>query len=137
MIRHLDTEREIYYKWHDTPSYERDPHTAKDFCKKYKISPTAIIRWREERGEYNSKDYFLSKKKELDEGMVKAVGRGNAQMAKLIKQLTGELVEKQEVTHKGLSADDIDRIKRKAKDDIGDFVSRIREVPSQTDILSN
>lgn len=139
-----EQKKAIFLDWLKTPPLKRVPRKPEVLAKNLGIELQVMDEWttevkvKELKVEtYNSKKYFLSKQKEIDEGMVKAVGRGNAQMAKLIKQLTDELVEKQEVTHKGLSADDISRLTRKAKDDIGDFISGIREVPSQPDILSN
>lgn len=149
----LEKKKAIVLDWLEIPQPKRVPRNPKDLAKQLDIDIQLIKEWTteakvekqmlrvetkvQERKEkaYNSKDYFLSKKKELDEGMVKAVGRGNAQMAKLIKQLTGELVEKQEVTHKGLSADDISRLSKKAADELGDFLPRIREVSPESALL--
>ena len=117
MKRELGAERLEYYKWAEMKV--RVPRSKSSIARKLGVTFATIKNWERELFEsaYNSKDYFLSRKREIDIGMAKAAERGNAQMALLIKKITGEFVEKVEKKKKELSADDLSRLTREAEDE--------------------
>ena len=79
--------------------------------------------------EFDPLVYLKERNKDITEGIVKGARAGNAQMAKLAKQLLGELVEesKTEITI-GLSADEISRRNLEAERQLreGDYNRGIR-----------
>ena len=127
-----------FYKWY--ASNLRVPRTKTALAKQLGVYVTTLNNWEREikETEYDSKEYFLSRKKEIDEAAVEAVkNRGNAQMFRYIKQITGELVENIKIDHKGLTADDYSRLSKEAEDELGDDVQRIREVSPEPPLLSD
>ena len=138
--RDLTREKQEYYIWLNVIPTERIPRTKTAFAKYLKIQKETLHAWDKELKDYTSKEFFLSKKREVDEGILAGIKRGNAQMAKLAKQISEELVEKTEVTHKGFTADDIDKINKKADAELKEFLRGIRtggiqEVQEESDIL--
>ncbi len=62
----------------------------------------------DERGNYDSSAWLRQRTHKADLNLIKAMGKGNTNALKLYYQLTGQLVEKQEVKF-GLNADEINR----------------------------
>ena len=129
-----------YFLWKETPRDQREIQTKEAFSKYIGYPRRTLDKWDHEYNNaqsvgYDSKKFFLSKREEIDKGMLHAVNRGNAQMAKLVKQLSGELVEKQEVTHLVLTADDYDRIRKEAKEELDRHLQRIRKVQTESNLL--
>lgn len=132
-----DSAKEKFHIWFNTPL--RQPRSLIGMARQLGISPPTIQKWKKEieqaEKDYSSGDYFRSRKKEIDQGMVESVKRGNAQMAKLIKQMSGEFVEKSEITHTVLTADDYSRLSREAEDELRNELQRIREVSPESSLL--
>ncbi len=138
LSRKKENPRQAFEDWLATPRADRVPKTKTALAQQLGCSVGSFRNWEKELDDYDSKTYFLSRRKQIDKAAADAcIARPNSQMFTAIKKVSGELVEKQEVTHRGLSADDIDRLKKQAKDGVRDFLSGIREVPSESDILSN
>jgi len=134
-IAPLEKKKPIVLDWLKLPPAKRVPRKLETLARQLAIDTQIAESWAaevrvEELGvkTHNSRDFFLSKKREIDEGMLKAVGRGNAQMAKIIKQMTGELVEKAENVQVVLTADDYSRLSKRAESELREELPGIREV---------
>lgn len=92
-------------------------------------------------GDYDSKKYLLSRSKEVDDGLIEAAKKGNAQAARVIKQLTGELEEKPIEVRIGLSADEIARRNAEADRELAEWNKRrssgqrVEEVQAESSLL--
>ena len=119
-MKPLSTElQEKIRVWVNTVEEDRVPRKLKTFARENKITPQTVINYKKKlksTDDYDSLDYFRSRKAEIDAAIVNFTIKGNAAMAKILKQLTGDLVEKSEQTHKfELNADDHLRIRDEAK----------------------
>ncbi|KKL70320.1 hypothetical protein LCGC14_2106060, partial [marine sediment metagenome] len=75
-----EKKRDIVLNWLKIPQPKRVPRNPKDLAKQLGIDVQTITEWTTEVkveeqkvDNYNSKDYFLSRKREIDEGMFKAI----------------------------------------------------------------
>lgn len=130
------TAREQFYIWLATPQFLRNPQQKKALAKKLNISTKTLDNWETELDEYDSKLFFLANKVFIDRSILHGAQKGNFNMAKLAKELSGELVEKKEFTHRILTADDIDRLRREADTELRAELQGIREVQTQSNLLS-
>jgi len=80
--------------------------------------------------EYNSEKYLNENVSQVDEALIEACNQNNAQALKIFYQITKRLIERQEVTHTVLSAEDVSRIDREAD-------RKIRELNQGTRGVSN
>ncbi len=78
----------------------------------------------DDRMESDPEAWLNAQKMFLYKSIKESAGKGNAQSQKLLSQLGGWLVEKQEVTV-GLSADEIARRNSEARAELGDFRNRL------------
>lgn len=155
----LPSYRDMAFKWLDMSREERIacqlPTTQKDFAKSIGIGTTKMRLFKREffslnmKGkidrkevqpkDYDSLSYLKSRTREVDEGIIKSAKSGNAQAQRLIKQLTGELVEKSEVTI-GLTADERARRELEAERQLrewrGGAGHRVEEVQKEPPLLS-
>ncbi len=134
--RDLTKERKIYYEWLTTFPDVREPRSKAAMTRHLGVHKQTVALWDKELAKYNSRDFFLAKKREVDEGILTGIKRGNAQMAKLAKQISGELVEKTDNVHRVvLTADDYSRLSREAEGELREELPRIREMPPESNLL--
>jgi|TARA_Y100000310_G_C20689621_1_gene821368 hypothetical protein len=137
--RNLEVEKEKFYGWMDM--LEREPPTIVGICKALGITTTTAQQWKKIKPNYDSREYFESRRKEIDKGIADAVagvgGRPpNAQMARLLKEMQGEVSKSDLNISLGvLNADDYDNARRKAEQRAEEArnarqFTRIRELPS-------
>ncbi len=132
--RELGHQKQEYFKWKATDPTARDPKTKTALAIQLGVHVNTLKTWDKELENYDSEAYFNSRKMEMDKGIADAIVGGNATMARLWKALSGDLVEKTEVAY-SLNADEIDKIKKKAAAEVGDFLTGIRKVSAESDIL--
>ena len=109
--------KEIALDWREHPEKYPDLKTQDDVAAFCHVTPSRITQIlssgkKKEQPEVIG-DYFDTKSKAVDEALVKACEKGNAQALRTYYQLTQRLVEKREETHKfELSPADYTRIAR-------------------------
>ncbi len=105
-----------YQKWRVLPFGDRFPLTKRDFAHQYGLDEKTLQLWdtkleKPELSEVDESDpeaWLQAQLMNLYKAVTKSAQGGNAQSQKLLAQLMGRLVEKQEVTL-GLSADELTR----------------------------
>jgi len=124
-----------YMEWLETPRADRVPKQKRDLARVLGVSPSLLQKWDEKYRELEA-TRLVDQIKAMDAAMFEAgTGKRVVSAAELWYKRQGLLVEKIEQKTLILTADDYDRIRREAKEELNTELQRIREVQTKPDLL--
>lgn len=124
-----------YIEWLETPRADRTPKSKRDLAKVLGVSPSLLQKWDEKHREMEGAR-LVEQIKAMDAAMFEAgTGKKVVSAAELWYKRQGLLVEKQEIEHRVLTADDISRLTKEADTELRKDLERIQEVREEPRLL--